>query len=492
MAMGLCPLCNAEGRLLTYPGAKKLKCPTCGIIDLLALPAPSPPTTVESEPVIYANGHDTAATLPVPREPGADLEEDTFQEDLLRWKARVFAVAENLLVADTELRTKQGEDLFIALVEALEKLIRQIATYQPPEALPPDGVRPDLEELARKAIRARVQLPSPAKEEPVKPLPMVEELELGELYTLIDEWDRQPWVWEGILPHASLSLICGKSETGKSTFVYSLIYAIVTGTEFLGRKCEQGKVLYLAGDPASEIVLGKLFRSLGITRGITVLRGALVAEEHGMKRLRETIKRVQPILVVADTLAATVQLDTDKYGQSVQTQQPLSQMAREFKPNFMMSHHSQKSAMDTYSVIDAALGSVGVAAVASTRMQTRMYRKKGERFYTFEMSNLRIGQPLEGEMIMTKDQSGLVVQGEMWRDTTSAIDKQAILDALAKYPLGLNKRTLKGETRPILKPAPFYDALDELLKEGKIQITPQQGRGGTAHIVTLVPQQDDD
>jgi hypothetical protein len=52
-----------------------------------------------------------------------------------------------------------------------------------------------------------------------------------------------------------------------------------------------------------------------------------------------------------------------------------------------------------------------VAAVASTRVGARLYQRKGKKFYAFEMSNLRIGDPLEGEYIVHKLQSGLVELG---------------------------------------------------------------------------------
>lgn len=318
-------------------------------------------------------------------------------------------------------------------------------------------------------------LEGPAAED--KPAP-IEVLDLTATYNLIDEWDRQPWVWDGVLPHSSLSLIVGKSETGKSTMIYALIYSIVRGVEFFGRNCQAGHVVYLAGDPASEIVAGKTFRTLGLLEGITIIRGALAGHPEGMKTLRETIARVKPVLVVADTLAATVPIDVDKYGQSYQAQQPLSELARTFKPNFLMSHHSQKSAIDSYSVIDAALGSVGVAAVASTRMGTKMYKRKGERFYTFEMSNCRIGKPIEGEWTVKKFENGMVGLDGLWRAKQAKIDKAVMLRALNSANKPLTKRALWGEMRPKPKWEPFNDVLDELVGEQKIHRFENTGRGG--------------
>ena len=319
-----------------------------------------------------------------------------------------------------------------------------------------------------------------AAEESELDQPRMKPLGLGELYDLVDEWDRQPWVWEGILPRSSLSLIVGKSESGKSTLIYRLIHAIVKGTELFGRRCEGGRVLYLAGDPVSEIVAGKTFRELGLDRedAIKVVPGALVSSPTGMEDLKRWVKDFRPALVVGDTLAATVQVDTDKYGQSYQAQQPLAAIARKYKPNFLMAHHSQKSAVDTYSVIDAALGSVGVAAVASSRMVTKMYRRAGQRYYTFEMSSLRVGQPLEGEHIVLKLENGLMELGGLWGKKNVELDRELILKAIDKFTEPIALRTLWAEVFPKPKWQQFKPAMDSLVQDGLIVREKRTGKGG--------------
>jgi len=325
--------------------------------------------------------------------------------------------------------------------------------------------------------------PSPlfdAAEEVVQDDPPLHPMGLGELYDLVDEWDRQPWVWEGILPRSSLSLIVGKAETGKSTLIYGLIYSIVKGIEFFGRHCEQGRVLYLAGDPISEIVAGKTFRALGLRPGdgVEVVAGALVGDPDGIVKLRAWVKRFRPTLVVGDTLAATVAIDVDKYGQSYQVQQPLTQIARQYGPNFLMAHHSQKSAIDSYGVIDAALGSVGVAAVASSRMATKMYRRQGQRFFTSDMINLRLGQPIEGEHLVIKNDNGTMELGEAWGKRAVSMDSDLILKVMQAQSDPISERTLWNEIFPKPKWMPFKAALRSLLEAGTVTVGPRKGKGG--------------
>jgi len=373
------------------------------------------------------------------------------------------------------LASSEENTLVEILVEDAKKWIEahKPPTWPLPEELSESELDEELRRLALSVVKAFRDDYAVPEKEPEED--KISALHLTQLYDVIDQWDRQPWVWDGILPHSSLSLIVGKSETGKSTLIYSLIYAIVTGSDFFGRRCEQGRVLYLAGDPMSEIVAGKTFRALGLTEGVVVIPDALVMHRTGMEQVRAIVKELKPSLVVGDTLAATVDIDVDKYGQSYQAQLPLTRMAREYGPNFLMSHHSQKSAIDSYSVIDSALGSVGVAAVASSRMGTKLYRRKGKKFYTFEMSNLRIGNPIEGEYIVHKLENGLVELAGMWKAETISQDKQLIVDVLARRGEAMAKRTLWAECRPRPKWDPFNDALDALFAEGRL--TTEPGRG---------------
>lgn len=310
----------------------------------------------------------------------------------------------------------------------------------------------------------------PAEE--IDPDLILRPLDLTALYTMLDEWLKVPWVWQGILPHGSLSLLVGKSESGKSTFVYALIYCIVNGLTFLGRLCEKGRVLYLAGDPASEFVAAQTFRALGLTDDVLVIRGALVGNPYAWQQFRQIVNDFQPTLIVLDTLSAAVNLDTEKYGQSQQVQQPLTKLARDFNPNILSLHHSQKSAIEAYNVVDAALGSVGVAAVASTRMVTRSYRRGGKTYHTFEMSNLRIGQPLEGEWILEKHEDGLVELGSLWNQRESKIFEEAILNVVKDSPDDRppTQSDIRDRIGMKISRGMLAKKLSELVKDGKLDM----------------------
>ena len=250
-------------------------------------------------------------------------------------------------------------------------------------------------------------------------LPM---MELGQLYAHYERWMAQEWVWDGILPRASVSLLVGKSESGKSTIIYRLIAAVARGEEFFGRRTCAGPVIYVAGDPVSEFVAARTFQELGLGDGdrVQVFAGALVATENGIARLAEAVRGCSPVLVVLDTLGTAVPIADSGSAQSVRAQQPLVTLARESGANLLLSHHSQKALIETYSVIDSALGTVGIAAVASTRMGTKLRKRRGRGvFYTFEMSKLRVGNPLEGEHVVVLLPGGRMELRGTWGESAA-------------------------------------------------------------------------
>jgi hypothetical protein len=174
---------------------------------------------------------------------------------------------------------------------ALKRLgAKQVMIVQP--AGPEAPKREDAADLSESECRVRIMeaidwvAPSPNQDEEES----LKAHTLGELYSLYDEWERQPWVWEGILPASSLSLIVGKSETGKSTIICGSINAIAKGLSFFGRMCRQGRVLYLAADPGSEFVAARTFGRLGLNPQdeVRTVIGALVGRRDGFRNCGES------------------------------------------------------------------------------------------------------------------------------------------------------------------------------------------------------------
>ena len=54
------------------------------------------------------------------------------------------------------------------------------------------------------------------------------------------------WLVEGMFHAAGTSLFVGREKAGKTTIVSQLALAVAQGSDFLGRKCNEGLVFYLA------------------------------------------------------------------------------------------------------------------------------------------------------------------------------------------------------------------------------------------------------
>lgn len=80
-------------------------------------------------------------------------------------------------------------------------------------------------------------------------------------------WTLEPkaadWVVESLIPDGAITLLCGDSGVGKSTFALALAGAVAHGQPFLGRASKQRGVLYVDRENPDYIVQSRV-RSLGI------------------------------------------------------------------------------------------------------------------------------------------------------------------------------------------------------------------------------------
>ncbi len=85
---------------------------------------------------------------------------------------------------------------------------------------------------------------------------------LGDL--LNEPEDPAQWLVDGLLPESGFSLLVAKPKVGKTTFARNLALHVAQGQNFLGRKTQQGPVIYLALEEKRAEVR-KHFRDMGAT-----------------------------------------------------------------------------------------------------------------------------------------------------------------------------------------------------------------------------------
>jgi hypothetical protein len=155
------------------------------------------------------------------------------------------------------------------------------------------------------------------------------------------------YYWEGILPMDSLALFHGQPKAGKTTFVYSLIKAIVNGDNaFLGHGIRKAKVLILALEESPFSIKTRL-RKIGITAdsNLFIYNAPLISAPSTYDGLAKYIKANDIEIIVVDILMNFIAVDTENDNSQVERAlEPLRQFARLHKLTIILIHHSGKNA----------------------------------------------------------------------------------------------------------------------------------------------------
>jgi len=132
---------------------------------------------------------------------------------------------------------------------------------------------------------------------------------IGHLLAEPDE--ATDWLVQDLLPNGGLGFIGAKPKAGKSTFCRNLVVAVVRGDDFLGRRCTQGKAIYLAlEEKRSEV--RRHFRQLGATGEDDLLVHIAKAPEKALPALLLLIQEHRPALVVIDPLLRFTRVRDEK------------------------------------------------------------------------------------------------------------------------------------------------------------------------------------
>ena len=198
----------------------------------------------------------------------------------------------------------------------------------------------------------------------------------------LDEWPRamtpeefmtadfpQPgWLLDGVLPNNGVCLIASPPDSGKSTTLRSLTYAVARGQTFLGKSVRQGPVWYggFEEDPARSRIH---FQTMGFdgAQPIHPWIGFPPGELDPYEWLDAEIRRVKPALAVVDTLSDLLRIeDESKYAEVRNKMRPLMAMARTQRTCILIAHHVRKGSADHWT--DRVMGSQGFRASVDTTL----------------------------------------------------------------------------------------------------------------------------
>lgn len=148
---------------------------------------------------------------------------------------------------------------------------------------------------------------------------------------------------EDFLPAKSIAIVGGDSTIGKSPLICQLSLCVAAGIPFLGRKTHQGRVLYF--DLENPVLDCKRMRDTLV--GFLELREPpsdflLVTEPRDSKGLIDLVEKIQPRMIVMDSLRAFAPHVTEKNTAAGDWLKEIRKLARKYRCALVIVHHLRK------------------------------------------------------------------------------------------------------------------------------------------------------
>lgn len=307
--------------------------------------------------------------------------------------------------------------------------------------------------------------PAPAKKgTPIIKQPTMAPISLKEL--LAKPETPVNWLVEGIFPAGGLSCVVGKPKTGKSTLARQETLAIARGDDFLGRKTQQGPVVYYALEE-KETEIRKHFLDMGVEGDEPIYSYSGGATKDAIEQIGATIHEVRPVLVIIDPLFRLVRVkDGNDYAQMTQAIEPILRMARDTGAHLQFVHHAPKAEREEAG--DAVLGSTAIFA----SVDTLFLIKRHESYRTIQTIQ-RYGDDIpETTLIFDKESRTITLGGGKEKADLNGV-KEAIADYLSRQAEPVTEAVIGSdvEGRTALK----RKALRALVAEEKVI---RHGKGG--------------
>jgi len=212
--------------------------------------------------------------------------------------------------------------------------------------------------------------------------------------------ESQPWLVDSILPASGISVLAGKPKAGKSTLARCLALAIARGDDWLGRKVEQGPVIYLALEEKQNGVRGH-FLQMGANEADPI-HFLFLPVEDGFEKLTADVERLRPALVIVDTMIRFTSIrDINDYAVVARELQPFMYLARKTRAHISFLHHLGKGER---SGGDSILGSTAILGTVDTAL---LLRRTDD--YRTIRSIQRCGEDLEETVVRLDAEIGQIL-----------------------------------------------------------------------------------
>jgi len=256
---------------------------------------------------------------------------------------------------------------------------------------------------------------------------------------MIAEDVEQAWILDGILPAGGMSLLVAKPKVGKTTLAFNLAVAVSRGEDFLGRRTEQGPVVYLALEEKKGEIKKKL-SAAGITNEPLHFHFGS-APVNAMAEVEMLIQKTGARLLIIDVLQKFCRLrDLNDYAIVTNALEPLMAAARRQGCHILLTHHAGKADRPDG---DDILGSTGLLGGVDTSIHIKK-RDKRRTFFTIQ----RYGEDTPETVIELREDGSLEATGSR-QDVEIEEVKPLILAAVKTETLAkteIYERIEKGKT----------------------------------------------
>jgi len=278
----------------------------------------------------------------------------------------------------------------------------------------PDGV--DIHDLFRNAA------PAPNKKYILQEIRSIDlmRMEFPPPRMLVDE----------LIPEG-LTIIAAPPKIGKSFFAEDLACCIATGREFLGKKTEKLRTLYIDAEQTPQLIKRRMM-ALKWDQGADGLTyspvSGITLDEKTLEAMKPQVKGRFDVLIV-DTLARLCPQSRgggDAYQKASDQLGPLHAWCLQMGVSVIVIHHTRKGAeSDSNESYDDMTGGRGYMAVADTLITFR--RIKDNNFKVSITGRVAEG----GEYLLEKDGVRWTMHGE-YVDESVTDERKAIMNAMEK------------------------------------------------------------
>lgn len=180
------------------------------------------------------------------------------------------------------------------------------------------------------------------------------------------------WVVDGLIPEGTRNLLAAKPKAGKSWLALEIANAIATGGKFLDRKCDKGRVLYLALEDNDRRMKSRITAlKFGFNKNISYATAGNfpAADQGGIEALaawcdkcEKDNKDNKPKLIIIDTFAKfrPKNNNASMYQSDYESTQSLLKIAESYGVAILLIHHTRKmQSEDPLETISGSLGLIG-------------------------------------------------------------------------------------------------------------------------------------